>query len=349
MKKILSLLLALALLLCMAGCNNDEYKPVESTADEARVLMRVRYGDSTFDVRYELYRAFYLTLREGYPEVLTDADRSKLENEVLFRIYHVHSTLALCESLGMNLYSAEVEEKIKEFVKISVEGGYIDSTEIEGHESYEDYLASLRALNMNYAVQELIFRYSVAKTMLDEHYRSETGIYEGVTREDVLAYYEDEATGRYLTLYLDAELFSAQRAEEIASTIATLNGEDAVFAKMVNYSSLNLESLRAGQIISKNNLDALTYSALADAAAALEDGAVSAPIYLSNSQNNGYMILYKAEKSTTHFDENFEAIVEEYVNEQAGKRLAEVYASMKESVTLYPLYETLDRDDISMD
>lgn len=349
MKKIFSLLLALALLVCMVGCDKNEYKPVESTADEARVMMRVRYEGSTFDVRYELYRAFYLTLREGYPEVLTDADRASLEDAVLDRIYHVYSTLALCEALDMSIYSTEVEEKIKEFITISVEGGYMDGTQIEGHKSYEDYLASLRELNMNYSTQELIFRYSIAKTMIDEHYRSESGIYSGFTREDVLAYYEDAATGRYLTLYLDASLFTQKRAEEIAESIAAQNGEDAVFAKMVNYSTLNLESLRAGQMISKNNLDPLTYSALSKVAATLAEGATSAPLYLSNSQNNGYMILYKAEKSEAHFEENYDAIVEEYVNEQAGVRLAEIYLSMKESVTLYPLYETLDRDTIRID
>lgn len=348
MKKILSLFLALTMLLCMVGCSKNEYTPVESTAEEARVLMRVRYGNATFDVRYELYRAFYLTMRTSYPETLSDEDKVKLEAEVLDRIYHVHSTLALCKSLGTDIYSSDVEDKIREFIKISVEGGMIDGTQIEGHKSYDDYLASLNQKNMNYAVQELIFRYSIAKAMIDEHFRSESGIYDGVTREDVLAYYESAETGRYLTLYLNAELFSEKRAEEIAATLASLNGEDAVFAKMVNYSTLNLDTLRQGQIISQNNLDALTYSALTAAAAALSDGEVSSPIRLFNSQNNGYMILYKAEKTSTHFEEAYDAIVEEYVNEKAGRELAEVYASMVESVTFYPLYETLDRDGITM-
>lgn len=349
MKKILSLILALTLALCLVGCDNAKYAPVESTADEARVLMRVRYGSSSFDVRYELYRAFYLTMRTDYPDTLSEDDRAELEERVVNRIYHVYSTLALCESLGMSVYSAEVEEKIKQFVTVSVEGGYIDSAKIEGHGSYEDYLASLRELNMNYAVQELIFRYSIAKTMIDEHFRSESGIYDGVTREDVKAFYDREDTGRYLTLYLNAELFTKERAEEIAAALSMLDGEDAVFAKMVNYSTLNLESLRQGQIITPNNLDSLTYAALTEISSSLDEGEVSAPVYLSNSQNNGYMILYKAQKSDAHFEENFDQIVEEYVNDRAGQRLAEVCDGIKQSVTLYPLYETLDRDLIRMD
>ena len=349
MKRLISLILILALALCFFGCKDSEYAPVQSTAEESRVLMRVRYESSTFDVRYELYRAFYLTFRTEYPESLSEDDRAELEERVLNRIYHVYSTLSLCESLGMSIYDTAVEDKIKEFIKISVEGGYIDSTRIEGHESYEDYLASLRELNMNYAVQELIFRYGIAKNLIYEHFRSESGIYEDITREDAKTFYEREDTGRYLTLYLDAALFSAERAEQIAATLATLEGEDAVFAKMVNYSTLNLQELRAGQIITPNNLDSLTYAPLTEAAAHLSVGEVSAPIHLANNTNNGYMILYKAEKSDAHFDANVDQILEELMNDRAGARLSEVYASMKESITLYPLYETLDRDSIRMD
>ena len=350
MKKILALLLALVLLFSFAGCKNKKYEPVQSTDEEARVMMRVRYQDSTYEVRYELYRAFYLNLRADYPEgALSDADAAELEERILNQIYILYATLAMCESLDYDIYGADTESRIEDFITVSVEGGYLGSTYIEGFESYEAYLASLKALNMNYAVQTLIFRYSIAKSLIDEHYRSESGIYADVTREMVEQFYLGEDTGRYLTLYLPAENFSYERACEISDTLASQSDEDAVFAKMVNYSSLNLETLRSGQLITKYNLDPLTYTALTEAALSLSRGEVSAPVALYNSQNNGYIILYKADKSADHLNENYDQIVEEYVNHKSGEALTEIYNAMKENVTFYPIYETLDRNGIRMD
>ncbi len=349
MKKIITLFLALSLLFSLVGCKETTYEAVPSTDEEARVMMRVRYEGSTFNVRYELYRAFYLNLRADYPSgTLSAEDAEALEGRVLSQIYHLHATLAMCASLGYDIYDATFEEKIENFIRVSVEGGYLDSAQIEGLGTYENYLASLKEMNLNYSTQILLFRYSIAKTMIDEYFRSESGIYADVTREDVEEFYQKSDTGRYLSLYLPAENFTEERAKEIAATLALQTSEDAVFSKMVNYSSLNLETLRAGQIITPYNLDALTYTHLTNVALALEESEVSSPVALYNSQNNGYMILYKAEKSDAHFNEHYDSILEEYINDTAGKMLAEIQASMTESVTFYPIYETLDRENIKM-
>ena len=349
MKKISILFLVLLLVFSLVGCKDTKYEPQTSTDEESRVMMRLRYNNSTYEVRYELYRAFYLNLRSDYPEgTLSDSDAEELEERVLRQIYLLYSTLAMCESLGYDVYDAETEEKIQDFITVSVEGGYLGSTYIEGYGSYEEYLASLKELNMNYAVQTLIFRYSIAKTLIDEHYRSENGIYGDVTREDVEDFYLSENTGRYLTLYLAKQNFTYERAVEIAQTLRMQSDEDAVFSKMVNYSAMNLETLRAGQIITPYNLDALTYATLTEVASTLNEGEISEPVALYNSQNDGYIILYKADKSADHLNENYDSIVEEYVNDQSGKMLSEIYESMQESVTFYPIYETLDRESIRM-
>ena len=349
MKRIIALLFSFLLLFSVAGCKDKKYEPQKSTEEESRVMMCLRYGGSTYDVRYELYRAFYLNLRSDYPDgSLSDEEKEELEEKILRQIYHLYATIAMCESLEYDLYSADTEQRIEDFITVSVEGGYLGSTYIEGYGSYEAYLASLKELNMNYAVQTLIFRYSIAKSLIDEYYRSENGIYDDVTREDVEAFYLGENTGRYLALYLSKENFTYERALEISETLSAESDEDAVFSKMVNYSAMNLETLRAGQIITPYNLDSLTYASLTDAALALSEGEVSSPVALYNSQNDGYIILYKADKSADHLNENYDSIVEEYVNDKSGQQLAEIYQSMTESVTFYPIYETLDRESIQM-
>ena len=312
-------------------------------------MMRLRYGGSTYEVRYELYRAFYLNLRSDYPAgTLSEEDSAELEERVLRQITLLYATLAMCQSLKYDIYDAETEEKIQDFITVSVEGGYLGSTYIEGYGSYSAYLASLKELNMNYAVQTLIFRYSIAKALIDEHYRSESGIYGDVKREDVEAFYLGADTGRYLTLYLPKQNFTYERAVQIAETLRAQRDEDAVFSKMVNYSTLNLETLRQGQIITPYNLDSLTYTSLTEMALTLAEGDVSEPVALYNSQNDGYIILYKARKSADHLNESYDSIVEEYVNDKAGQELSKIYESMCEDITFYPIYETLDRESIQM-
>ena len=87
---------------------------------------------------------------------------------------------------------------------------------------------------------------------------------------------------------------------------------------------------------------------MTEAALSLSRGEVSAPVALYNSQNNGYIILYKADKSADHLNENYDQIVEEYVNDKAGQELLRIYESMCEDITFYPIYETLDRESIQM-
>ena len=46
----------------------------------------------------------------------------------------------MCKKIGFDIYSREVEDKIEENIRISVEGGSYGSSTIEGYGSYEKYL-----------------------------------------------------------------------------------------------------------------------------------------------------------------------------------------------------------------
>ena len=348
MKKIISLLLLIALSLSLFSCKSAEYPPVESTKQESQVLMKIRAGRTSYEVRYELYRAFYLTLREEYPEVLTSEQEQELEARVLDRIYDVYATFALCEEYGIDLYSKEVEEQIAGFIRVSVEGGLLDSVEIQGFASYEDYLASLTEMYLNYSTQVLLFRYTIGMTAIEAHYPEVDGIQQNVTKEEVRAFYDREDTHRYLSLYRSAEFCTEERILEIRNTIAALDGEQAVGVRMIQYSTLAAEEILLGRIITPYNLDSLLYGDLTDAAAQLAVGETSAPIAVYNNQNRGYFILYRAEKSDEHFDAAFTTIAREYINDKIGRDLARTNSELRENTTFFVAYNTLDRESISM-
>ena len=123
MKKIIAFLLTLATILTFAACKkNKEYPPVESTKEEARTVMTLSIDGKTYDVRYELYRAFFLTYKNqvdgGNSSVWTSDEKDvyveKINDLILNRITEIYSAFAICERIDFDIYSSSVEKKIKE-------------------------------------------------------------------------------------------------------------------------------------------------------------------------------------------------------------------------------------------
>ena len=121
MKKIIAILLALASLFTLASCNKDkEYPPVESSEEEARVVMTLSIDGKNYDVRYELYRAFFLTYKsevDGKDESVWTGDEkdeyvAKIDAIILDRITEIYAAFALCERIGFDVYSKDVDKKI---------------------------------------------------------------------------------------------------------------------------------------------------------------------------------------------------------------------------------------------
>ena len=83
--------LAIALLLCvclstLSGCKKNKYQPVESTAEESRVILSLTVGENNYDVRYELYRAFFLTYKSEIDGGDNSVWSSENKNEYINRI-----------------------------------------------------------------------------------------------------------------------------------------------------------------------------------------------------------------------------------------------------------------------
>ena len=87
---------------------------------------------------------------------------------------------------------------------------------------------------------------------------------------------------------------------------------------------------------------------LTKAATSLSVGETSEPITVYNNQNQGYFILWAAEKSDAHFTDNYEKIARECINDTIGRDLDAITRELAESIRYTDAYETLDRATISM-
>ena len=177
MKRIAALLLLVATLLTLVGCNKV-YKPVESTDEESRTVMTISFGKKSYQVKYELYRALFLTYRDeidGGDRSVWQGDKkdeyiARINEVIIDRAVDIYSTFAVAESVGIDPYSTAVEKEINTYINISIEGGDLGGVSYPGYESYEAYLEALENLYLNYSVQTLLFRYSVVSDLVDDYY-----------------------------------------------------------------------------------------------------------------------------------------------------------------------------------
>ena len=63
MKRIVALFLILMMLFSLVGCMGTFYKPVESTPLEATTVMTFEVDGVRYEMRYELYRLFFLNYK----------------------------------------------------------------------------------------------------------------------------------------------------------------------------------------------------------------------------------------------------------------------------------------------
>lgn len=206
-RKITSLLLSLILIFSLFSCD-DYYEPVESSELEATTVMTIRVDNESYEVPYELYRAFFLQLKGtvdgGKSEVWQGEDSEeyveKIDKMILSRIADVYALYHLAKTLGIDLYSDENEQTLDEYIKASVDGGVVDGAPLNGFGGdYDAYLSSLAEMNLNYSAQRALLRYSLASELIDFYYLGDDttdGALE-YSREDVYEFYlGDESADR---------------------------------------------------------------------------------------------------------------------------------------------------------
>ncbi len=362
--KIIKRMLAIALLIATCLCATSCYRAVKSTEEESRTVLTMTVDGKTYEVAYELYRAFFLQLKSevdgGDASVWTGESKdeyiAKIDAMIYSRIADIYAVLHLCDTVDINLYSRNVKKTIKNYVKASVEGGTIDEAVFEGFGGdYDAYLAHLKSMNLNYSVQELLFRYTIANILLADYYedRIENGSY-NFTRNDVKAFYDGDECVRVLQLYLptvsyiDKSINTLEKAEKLREGITELNGETAVGTYMIS-NSLATEDLRDGFFIGKWSLDPMYYEELTESAFALKIGETSEVIEVYTGATNGYFIIYRCEKSDENFDSCYDAIEEVYVQNRMGKSIDTIKRDLISGVNTTSYLDNLDRSKISMD
>lgn len=366
MKRIIAFLLLIATILALVGCGDgDGYQPVESTREEAETVYNIAFGDYDYEVPYELYRAFFLTHKstvdKGNSAVWSSSDKDKYISEIdtliLDDICEIYSVFALCDSVGIDIYSETVEDSIEEYVIASVEGGSVDNMSVAGYDGdYEKYLESLKERYMNYSVQALLFRYAICSEMLDAYFASTAdGGNLAVTEDDVRHFYYNESV-RVIKAFYPTATDSDKKINTLETMISIKSGieqraenEDAACTYIIGTHHTFGDALRDGYVIGRYNLDESFYSELIDTAFSLDMHEVSDPIQIYAGGSSGYHILYRVATSESNFNSCYEAIESAYVDNHIGKQLHDVRIALISSARATTALIDRDRASISMD
>lgn len=365
MKKIISLILISLVLISLVSCGN-KYEPVPSTEEEARVMLEMSDSVSRYSIKYELYRTFFLNYKSeidgGDESVWSGEDKDeyirRINELIVDRITAIYATLSLASSLGINPYSAEFEDKIAETVRVGVEGNEADIT---GHGGdYQAYLNSLKEVNMNYAVSELLIRYDLTLQALNEYYHGVVdpvlGALNGefeTTEEAVRDYYDGDECVRVLNLYFPAGFRTKEELLTMKAAMESKNNSMEVGLYIIQNSTalgsdiIDAERNIVGLTIGKYALDSLYYSEYTDAVFAMDELTVS-DIITTDGENAGSYIVYKLEKTDDYFEDHYEVIKTSYIDNAMGKRIEQLRSELAESIDYTDAYEALSHKDISM-
>ena len=359
MKKAYLLLLVSLILSLLVSCSSD-YPPVESTESEARTVMVMTIDGTEYDVKYELYRALFLTLREnvdnGDVSVWTGENKGeyieKIDTMIKKRVAEIYGTLHVAGKIGIDVYSDDFNAQITDYITASVEGGGIGDIYLEGFDGdYDKYLASLKEMNLNYSVQTLMIRYALASSAIESYYIGGADEYGKIQyTESVINefYYSDECV-RVLRVFLDGKIWTRDSADKKSEAISKLSNSEEVAIYMINLTSSGGPDVKNGNVIAKYNLDALYYEDVTNAAFALGMNETSEAITVNSATESGYTILYRTDKNEEHFKACYDEIATTYVQNEIGRILYEAASALLDSCEYTDVLNQLDRATISMD
>ena len=374
MKRIIALLLVLASVLTLSACK--KYKPVESSEEEARTVMTLSLDGKTYEVKYELYRALFLNYKTeidgGNPDVWTSEGKSeyveRINSLIIDKITDIYAAFAICEKIGFDLYSKDVEKQIKEYVKISVEGGSYGSKTMHGYDSYKDYLAALKSANLNYSVQTLLFRYAIAIDAIDAHYIG-TATPDEVnyditlgalqyTEDDVRAFYNSEDCARVLRASFqkiisydpyETAINLKNKMVDAAATSSTLVDKEAAVLKAITKSGYfaNAAEVENGYVIGKYNLERLYYGDMTDAVFSIGEGEVTDPISITDEEET-YYVIYRTYKTDEHFEANYNSIRYVYLRNCVGEIIHNAAEALESSAVYSDFLNNINHGEIGM-
>ena len=379
MRKFLAFFICLTLLFSLLSCT-AKYERVPSTAEEERTVWTLKINDDTYEVKYELYRAFFLSIKNsidgGDNSVWKSADKDEyiqlIDRIILGYASDIYAAFAVCKTIGFDVYSRDVERTIEEYVTASVEGGVaivptwegiVTDVTVKGNGSYEEYLKSLKEMNLNYSTQELLYRYYVALRAIDTYYigtyseenidgEIKVGAYE-YSKDDVFRFYMSEDCVRVLRHSFSANISYTpqERAERDRAKIAdaAMYGESEVVNCIIGLGAMtSTTEISAGSIIGRYNLDEAYAAEYTAAAFDTGVGLVSPVIEINDGLEHSYNVLYRAEKSEEHFNANYSSIAYVYLKNAVGKILYDTKTQLQRSAVPSEVLSSIDRALIKM-
>ena len=368
LKKIICLILAMAFVIPLASCKNEEFYPeIESTEEESRIVFSFEIDGEVYDVKYELYRTLFLTYKKdvdgGDSSVWTsdNAERyvKQIDAKIIDAAANIYTVLHLAKKAGYDPYSKDVDTAIRKYVKYSVDGHQSSNMTVEGYNGdYQAYLNSLKEVYMNYSVQTLIYRYAIAYDNLLLYYYGNvdaenptSDMVEGAIKYDdeiLREYYKSDECVRVLAAKINTKYFTEKRAQEIRNNIATYSTETSVLRYILGQ-NLASDELDARMLIGRSTMDSTLFSnVLADAAFNIEFHETSPLVPYESDSGSYYFVFYRIDKSDDYFEDNKDAVIASYIGNEIGRRLAECKESLLSNVTKEALMSELDRSSISM-
>ena len=128
---------------------------------------------------------------------------------------------------------------------------------------------------------------------------------------------------RVIYAYLSSDAYTEKRANEVRDVMASMTGADAVASYVNSHMSPFLASSDIKLLIAKNNLDERYFGEIRDAAFSLEIGETSEVITLNTGSENGFVIMYRVDKSGEHLAAKRTDVINVYLENEFGKILLE--------------------------
>ncbi len=363
MKKLLSLILILTMLLSLASCGDTEYEPVPSTDEESTVLMTFRFENEKYELKYELYRALFLSYSERYDKgdktfwntAAAEDAKAAINQTVIGLAADIFAALHLSKAIGYDPFSRDADKQISEYIKESVEGGTVYGFDGD----YDAYLAHLKKLNLNYSVQTLLLRYSIAYNKILEYYKGTDDIdapspdmQAGAlkyTEDDVKNFYDGDESARISIIVFNAEYISKETVEDRRNKIAGYSSLTDALNYAVQFTSGDPEDILEGAVIGKNSMDSSFYSEVTERAFAMNVGDVSPVISIVTDKSIEYWVICKMEKSSDYAENNYEKLEEVYVSQRIGEIIENVKVDIVKTASETEEMRNLDLSKISMD
>ncbi len=332
---ILALALLLMILLSSLVSCGESYKMRESSKEEATPVFTL--GEDT--VNFEMLYTFFLNRLE-----VAGLDSARLDGEAFDNllaaaereIAEIYALFSICREVGIDPYSKDVESKITEYIKTSVEGGVVGDTWMEGYESYDAYLADIRErLHMNDAVNRLMIRYAVCENLLIEYYNTEHRYEEA----DVEAFFKSEDCLHIVWVGRTATDGGLDRAENLSLMSSIRNKLIAGDVRGAIQLSLRPDT---DFYMGRYSKDDAYYGELIDTAYKLGEGETSGILDLGAQ---GFFVVKRLTKAAADFEERYAEIEAVYLADSLYGRVEERAGALLRGILYADRYHSLTAGD----